>query len=784
MYDFDWDEKTGGFILKTNRPLISHEIRPVYAKELTLFGFNQYWDYDAKQNDIPYMWADNSTYWYRGSKVAMLHKATANCPPEIELFEPVSEPLKSIDMTTFIEQNIEIIETLSKATIQDIYNTFIQYKSKVDIFYVAFSGGKDSIVVLDLVKRALKPNDFKVVFGDTQMEFVDTYILMNQIKEYCEENGIEFITAKSDLKATNAWELFGPPAHSQRWCCSVLKSAPQILALRKLLNKSNFRGMGITGVRGEESNNRSTYDKLSMGEKVRGQYSYHPILDWSSAEVFLYIYEHNLFFNEAYKKGNNRVGCLICPMTSERSLYVRNLCYPCKTDVSYGVDAFNEIIERTSNKSPESLFDFMKNAGWKARKSGQELSIATPLYKDEYKNGELTISINCVTDKYFEWFKTIGIILDITPNKYTIRFNGDIYIIRVKINKNGTVFICKTPVTKDSIQFMSILKSAVRKSTYCVHCRACEANCPFGYISMNNRYTHIDNKCTHCHCCHQLVNGCLRADSLRLPKGENKVSGKGINRYNSFGFENRWIVDYFELKDSLWNSEKEPGNKKTDALRNFLYDAGITDNKKSFLPFGQVIDKLGVNTAEAWGLMMCNLAYSGGLNWWVKHIVFDREYTISEIVTLLMNDLTKSSSEHVADAFKNIFISNPILGKELGLGNCDYILKNDKRTLKSVHRTKWLSPDPRVILYSLYKFAEACGDYWQFTLVRLLNHAIESDGVSPTQIFGLDRNDMEPILNGLAVTFPEFISVSFTHDLDNINLRSDKTSADVLTLFE
>ena len=89
-----------------------------------------------------------------------------------------------------------------------------------------------------------------------------------------------------------------------------------------------------------------------------------------------------------------------------------------------------------------------------------------------------------------------------------------------------------------------------------------------------------------------------------------------------------------------------------------------------------------------------------------------------------------------------------------------------------------------MILYSLYKFAEACGDYWQFTLVRLLNHGIESDGVSPTQIFGLDRSDMEPILKGLAVTYPEFISVSFTHDLDNIDLRPDKTSADVLMLFE
>ena len=67
--------------------------------------------------------------------------------------------------------------------------------------------------------------------------------------------------------------------------------------------------------------------------------------------------------------------------------------------------------------------------------------------------------------------------------------------------------------------------------------------------------------------------------------------------------------------------------------------------------------------------------------------------------------------------------------------------------------------------------------------LELLNHDIDSDGVSPTEIFGIDREKMEKILNGLSINYPEFISVSFTLDLDNITLRNDKTSKDVLTLF-
>ena len=42
-----------------------------------------------------------------------------------------------------------------------------------------------------------------------------------------------------------------------------------------------------------------------------------------------------------------------------------------------------------------------------------------------------------------------------------------------------------------------------------------------------------------------------------------------------------------------------------------------------------------------------------------------------------------------------------------------------------------------------------CGNYKQFTLTRLLDTSIESDAVSPTQIFGLDREIMEKITEPL-----------------------------------
>jgi len=61
---------------------------------------------------------------------------------------------------------------------------------------------------------------------------------------------------------------------------------------------------------------------------------------------------------------------------------------------------------------------------------------------------------------------------------------------------------------------------------------------------------------------------------------------------------------------------------------------------------------------------------------------------------------------------------------------------------------------------------------------------LEQDGIPPTNIFGLDRQTIEPMLRGLSAKHPEFINYSDTNDLCKISLREDKTSQDVLVLFK
>ena len=117
---------------------------------------------------------------------------------------------------------------------------------------------------------------------------------------------------------------------------------------------------------------------------------------------------------------------------------------------------------------------------------------------------------------------------------------------------------------------------------------------------------------------------------------------------------------------------------------------------------------------------------------------------------------------------------------EIGFG---IIVDSNKNDGFIMQRKEWQNPDPRVVLFCLYKFAEACGNYYQFTLSRLMDNNVESTGVSPAQIYGLDVETMIAILKGLSINYPEFISTSFTHDLDNISLKEDKKAEDILNLF-
>lgn len=759
MYKYEFDEETGGLLLTDTDEKFSKEPRPVFAEEMNILGFDTRWQYE-NQNQIPYLWAESGNYFYRGKKIAVINGGSLYEKPSVVFVGDDDVPqgftLLPVDIKKMSEKNFEIMENLRQATIKRIFNYWRTHK-KLDCFHVAFSGGKDSVVLLDLVKHALPKSSFIVLFADTHMEFPDTYALVAEVEKQCKAEGIEFHRAASKFLPNESWKLFGAPSSVLRWCCSVHKAAPQTLKLREILKKPNFVGVDFVGVRCHESPKRSNYDVENFGKKQRGQYSHNPILHWSSAEIWLYIFMHDLPVNAAYKKGNSRAGCLLCPMTNGRPNFFRNFSYPNE------IQQFLTYISDTV--VDENIDSYIANGGWVCRKNGRDLKNPLTNYREEIIDDYLFITVTNPKTNWHEWIKTLGDL----PFPFDVQTDSVSNTLTAKVN----AFYDRTTALKN-------FKSVFHKSAACVGCGVCESNCSNGAISFKDGLYIDENKCLHCLQCHNLSNGCLLFDSCRLP---GEIGGtrmkRSLNTFSDHAPKPDWIKDFFS-NPNLFLENNSLGVIQIAKFRRFLFDAELAD-RKNRLPtdFVDLIKKIGWNTSTAWGLILVNLVYNNPqIRWYVENLPINEGIARAVVEEKLQAlEISVKDSRSIAKAFKRL--CEIPLGTVLNFGTTT----NDGRNLATLKRTKTKVVDGRVILYALYKFAEATGGWYQFNLTRLMNET-NSDGVSPTKIFGLEHDEMQQLLNGLSTNYPEFINASFTHDLEKISLLPEKSSQDVLTLFD
>ena len=252
---------------------------------------------------------------------------------------------------------------------------------------------------------------------------------------------------------------------------------------------------------------------------------------------------------------------------------------------------------------------------------------------------------------------------------------------------------------------------------------------------------------------------------------------KSLNTFADHAPKPEWITDFFaQGVDFLANNSLGP--MQISKFKRFLSDAELIA-KNQTTSFFETAKQLGENSEEAWGLILANLANGNPqIAWYVRNMGIGRVCPAKEIIDMLAAvGVKEKDARSIFKSFKRL-CETP-LGRRIHFGS----FADEGHALSSIVRTKPVSPSPLVFLYGLYRFAEECGQYYEFTLSRLLDFDIESDGVSPAQIFALSREECEPILNGLAHANGDFISFTTTHDLELVRLSEDKTAEDVLKLF-
>lgn len=165
-------------------------------------------------------------------------------------------------------------------------------------YFVAFSGGKDSIVTLDLVRRSGVKHDahYNITGIDPPELFYFIRDNYPEVERHRPEKTIWKLIVEKRM----------PPTRKVRYCCEVLKE------------RGGRERRVITGIRHAESVRRSKRSMVEACFKEKLRTFLHPIIDWSNGDVWDYIRSTNLPYCKLYDEGFKRLGCIMCPINGNR----------------------------------------------------------------------------------------------------------------------------------------------------------------------------------------------------------------------------------------------------------------------------------------------------------------------------------------------------------------------------------------------------------------------------------------------------------------------------------
>ena len=172
-------------------------------------------------------------------------------------------------------------------------------------YYLAFSGGKDSIVIKKLAEMSGVKYE-----SHFHLTTVDPPELIKFIRQYHKD-------VKTDHPTFSMRQLIIekgiPPTRQHRYCCAFLKEGRQS-------KQGDADRFVITGVRAGESYKRAGRRMVETCLKKKTRKYLNVIIDWSESDVWEFIEKYKLPYCKLYDEGFKRIGCIGCPLSNNQKM--------------------------------------------------------------------------------------------------------------------------------------------------------------------------------------------------------------------------------------------------------------------------------------------------------------------------------------------------------------------------------------------------------------------------------------------------------------------------------